>query len=165
MNSIFTMKLSKESRAKKPNNKKTFVDLAGSRTSEQLEVLKDIHRKGVCPFCLQNLKDYHKEPILISGKYWIATKNQWPYKNTKHHFIFIHKTHIESVDELKPKEADELISISQKLNKKFKIKSGALCMRFGRLGKNGSSVSHLHAHLISAKDNLAENEHVRFKVG
>lgn len=159
-NFLFIMKSSKKSKTKK-----SFVDLSGSRTPEQLEVLKDIHQKGVCPFCLENLKDYHKKPILISGKYWIATKNQWPYKNTKHHFVFIHKTHIESVDELKPKEADELILIAQKLNKKFRIKSGGLCMRFGHLGKNGATVRHLHAHLISAKENLKDDEHVRFKVG
>lgn len=152
-------------RLKESPTKVSFVNVSGSRTPEQFEVLKDIHQRGVCPFCLENLKKYHKKPIIISGKYWLATKNQWPYKNTKYHFLFIHKKHIESIDELKPVETQELFKIATQLNKKFKIKSGGLCMRFGHLGENGATVRHLHAHLISVKNNLKEDEHVRFKVG
>lgn len=143
----------------------SFVNLSSARTPEQLEVLSTIKDKGVCPFCPENLADYHKNPILISGKYWLATENQWPYKNTKYHFLFIHRTHVESIIELTPEEAVELFYMAQKLAQENDIKSGGFCMRFGQLGKNGASVSHLHAHLISVKDNPADDEHVRFKVG
>lgn len=139
--------------------------MSRARDAKQLKVLNDIHEKGVCPFCPENLKSYHKNPLLISGRYWIATKNQWPYKHTKYHFLFIHRTHVESIDELKPKEADELFLMAQKLTKKYKVRSGGFCMRFGHLGKNGASVRHLHAHLISAKENLKDDEHIKFKVG
>ena len=65
------------------STKKDFVDLDNARVAEQRQVMEKIIADGKCPFCLENILQYHKEPILKDGTHWILTKNQWPYRSTR----------------------------------------------------------------------------------
>ncbi len=150
---------------KKP---KKFVEVSQSRLPEQLNVMKKIVEDGVCPFCPENLHNYHKEPILKEGKFWLLTKNQWPYENVKNQLLAIYKTHIEHISEMNPEAGKEIIELFQWGAKEFNMPGGAMAMRFGsnpEYGNYGSSVLHLHAHLIEADLQNKDREPVRFKVG
>ena len=142
-----------------------FVNLANARREEQIKVMEEIVADGVCPFCTDNLKKYHKKPILKEGKYWLFTTNQWPYDYTKNHFIAISKTHMGHITEM-PKEAGaELMETFTEMAKKYKIEYGGIALRFGDAIHTGATVSHLHAHLIEPDNNHPSDKPVRFKIG
>jgi diadenosine tetraphosphate (Ap4A) HIT family hydrolase len=153
---------------KRKDNTKTYIHIDQSRLPHQKVVMEKILEDGVCPFCPDHLLKYHKEPILKDGKFWILTKNQWPYENTKHHFLAIHKDHINHLSELTPEAGLELIEFFTWVSKEYNLPGGAMAMRFGSNpdhGNYGSSVLHLHAHLIEADLQNPSGEPVKFKIG
>lgn len=130
-----------------------FVNLRNAKRASDKKkyskVIEQIKNDGVCPFCPDQLLKYHKNPVIEENSSWIASKNMYPYKGAKHHIIFIHKKHITSINEIKPKAWTELQRIISLTIKKLKIDGGTMFIRFGDTRYNGASVSHLHAHLIS----------------
>lgn len=128
-----------------------FVNQQNARPGEHYQkVIEEIAEHKVCPFCSQHLKNYHKNPILIEGKYWLATNNMYPYKNTLHHVIFINKEHIEHIESISMESWNELHSQVKQVADERKIKGGTFLLRFGDTNYTGASVSHLHAHLIQS---------------
>lgn len=45
-------------------DKAKFVDFGNAREQEQAETMQESEKSGECPFCIENLKKYHKDPIL-----------------------------------------------------------------------------------------------------
>ncbi len=129
--------------------KKKFVDIqnAGDRLA-YTDVLKKITQDGVCPFCRKYFT-YHTRPILRQGRNWLVTENMNPYTGTRHHFLFVHKKHIESAENISPKAWQELGSHVKWVSKKYKLPAGSFFMRFGDMRYTSSSVVHLHAQLVS----------------
>ena len=131
---------------------KRVVNLKFAKSRDYRNVLKIIEKTAKCPFCKENFK-YHKKPIEKKEKGWFITKNSWPYKNTEHHFLIISEKHKENFEDL---SSVDFKSISRLVNwaiKKYKIKGGGLTLRFGQTAFTGSTVPHLHFHLISPKIN------------
>ncbi len=127
---------------------KTFATGKG----EYEKVITSIEEAGKCPFCPDNFK-YHKKPILKIEKGWMLTENSWPYKNTKYHFVIIGKKHKENFNEISNNDFLSVKKLTSWALKKFKIKGGALTIRFGDTDHTGATVCHLHFHLISPKLN------------
>jgi ATP adenylyltransferase len=128
--------------------KKKFVDLDGAgERKEYANVLKKIKKDGVCPFCPENFK-YHTRPILKNGTHWFITENFAPYTGTKHHFLLLHKKHIESTSEISTNSWNDLLLLIKWAIKKYKLPAGSFFMRFGDTRYTGGSVSHLHAQLF-----------------
>lgn len=146
--------------------KSEFVDLENAgRYQSQKEVYRKVLENNESPFLLENLRKYHQEPILREGKYWYITANQWPYKGTKHHFLIIAQNYWTKLEEITPEAGAELIEMASWLRGKYKIRGGALCLRFGDPNYSAGSVTHLHAQFIEP-DREAENfEPIRFKIG
>lgn len=114
-------------------------------------VINQIKKDGVCPFCSEYLAAYHKNPIDAMGECWLVTDNAYPYEGAAHHLLFIHKKHIENFSELSSDAWLELQGlISQSLATKS-IKGAALLFRFGDTNYTGASVRHLHAMVVSGK--------------
>ncbi len=131
--------------------KNRFVDPDNAyRIEESYErIIKKIDNDGACPFCLENLKKYHKNPIIEENDSWIATDNMYPYEGAKFHVIFISKKHLTDISEISPQSWLKLQEIVVSISKKLKIKGGTTFMRFGDTKFTGASVAHIHAHLIS----------------
>lgn len=147
------------------NNTPKYVNLSNARHPEQASVMQKIVDDGVCPFCPEHLANYHKEPILKEGAYWLVTKNQWPYDETKHHFLAIAKDHVEDFTKLPPEAGKELIEFFQNICTEYNIAGGGLAMRFGSGEKNyANSVSHLHCHLIEPDMENPQHTGVKFKL-
>lgn len=140
------------------------VNLTNARNPEQREVMEGILSDEVCPFCIESLRKYHKQPIIEEGDNWIVTTNQWPYQHTNAHYLFIARQHIETVTEVPTGAFEELGGHVKNLVNRDGMEYGALAMRFGDTEYTGATVSHLHAHLIQAAQNLAEGEKVKFKI-
>jgi len=145
-----------------------FIQKNNSRSDHQKEIMTKINEAGHCPFCRENLDEYHKNPILEEGQFWLLTDNQWPYENTKNQLLAIYKKHIEHITEIEQGASEELMQLFSKEAKKRNIPGGALCIRFGsnpEKGNYGSSVLHLHAHLIEPDLENPNKEKIKFKIG
>ena len=142
--------------------------MSGVRRDDQRQVMEEIQRQGHCPFCRENLHLYHQSPILREGAYWILTENQWPYEKVKHQLLAIYKTHIEALADIAPEAGAELIEMFGEESKKRHMSGGGVAIRFGTSehGNYGSSVNHIHAHLIEPDlEQLGETEAWKFKFG
>lgn len=152
----------------KENNNK-HIHLSTIRRDDQKEVMEQIEKDNVCPFCMEHFLKYHKRPILKDGKFWVLTDNQWPYEKIKHQLLAVYKTHINHISEMDPEAGKELFDMFAEEAKKRNIPGGGFAMRFGsnsKKGNYGSSVLHLHAHLIEPDlEMLGDTEAWRFKFG
>ena len=138
------------------------------RREDQRRVMEEIREAGHCPFCRENLETYHENPILKEGNFWIVTDNQWPYEKVNHQLLAIYQTHIEHISDMDPEAGEELFNFFQEIAAARGIPGGGLAMRFGSSdnGNYGSSVKHLHAHLIEPDlASLESDEAWRFKFG
>jgi diadenosine tetraphosphate (Ap4A) HIT family hydrolase len=151
------------------NNQKSretaFVDLQNARYDDQRTIMKEIIDAAHCPFCSENLKKYHKQPIVAEGEYWLVTPNQWPYNHTRVHLLLILKEHAESLGELTPQAGAELVSLSAQLCEKYAVKGGGLALRFGDTRYSAGTVKHLHVQFIVPDIESPEFEPVRIKIG
>ncbi len=128
--------------------KTKFVNTSHAKSSDYKKVIEEIATTGKCPFCKENFK-YHKKPIYKKHGKWFLTNNSWPYKNTENHLIILGNEHKENFSELTATDFKSVTYLANWAIKKWKIKGGALTMRFGDTDYTGASVSHLHFHLIS----------------
>ncbi|HLN18771.1 MAG TPA: hypothetical protein VK255_01210 [Patescibacteria group bacterium] len=136
------------------NVDKSGLDLKNARKEEQIKVMKRIIADGVCPFCHDFVDKkkpaYHSNPILVENDFWIATRNAWPYKNTKEHLIFVIKRHILTPEEMTNEEILGLWDIIGKVKQNLGITYSTFLMRSDSTGLTGATVQHLHAQLVVA---------------
>lgn len=131
-------------------------------------MMQNIVASGHCPFCMENLRLYHKRPILKETEHWILTENQWPYEGAKVHLLAITKAHVEKLNELPKNAGEELLELMKFAESEYKLAGGSFFMRFGNMEHTGSTVKHLHAQLISGEPRLkpdgTENEKLKVKL-
>lgn len=132
------------------NISKTGLNHSEARTPEQIALMQKIEKDGVCPFCAEYFTQYHPKPILKETDYWFVTENMSPYKGTTTHLIFVYKpAHINTPADLLPEGAKDLFDLVNWAVAEFNIEGGGLFMRFGDTNRNGGSVEHLHAQLLT----------------
>lgn len=157
-----------EQNKKEQVQKNRFINTKVIRREDQRVVMAEIEKQGHCPFCRENLAKYHKNPILKEGKFWLLTDNQWPYEKVKHQMLAIYKDHVEHLSDIDPEAGKELFEMFGQMARERKMEGGGLAMRFGTSvhGNFGSSVNHIHAHLIEPDlAKLGDTEAWRFKFG
>jgi len=128
--------------------KNKILNLNHTRTKKQTNLMEEIKKDMVCPFCWENLEKYHSEPIIKKGLWWLITKNAFPYKGTLNHFLLIYRYHVAEISMITPQASTELLEFLSWLEKKYDIKGGSVFMRFGETQRTGSSVEHLHLQLV-----------------
>jgi len=146
-------------------NKNDFININNSREKDQTEVMQKIADQAHCPFCEENLRLYHKKPIIKESLYWLVTENQWPYKHTKHHFLLIYKKHVTKLEELETAAGGELFDLIKELEKEYQFEGGGFAMRFGDTDFSGGTVNHLHVQLVVPDAMAKDFEPVRIKLG
>lgn len=128
---------------------KKKVNQQNARPGVYGDVIDNIAKQDICPFCEEHLKSIHPHP-LEERAYWFITENAYPYEPKKQHFLLIHKDHVEHVSELKEEALSELFSVVKELTLKQNMAGGTLMLRFGDSKFTGASVTHLHAHLFQS---------------
>lgn len=145
---------------------KDYLNLDNARTPEQVALMAKIKEDGVCPFCAEHFKKYHPKPIIKETDSWFLTENMSPYKNTKHHFLFVYKkAHVRLPSEIDSEGRLDLFDLIDFTIKEYDIEGGGFFMRFGDTKYNGSSVEHLHAQLVVGDIEKPGYEPVRVKLG
>lgn len=129
------------------------------------EVLRSIIVKGFCPFCEEHLFKHHRQPLLYRSKHWLVTKNSWPYKGTRYHFLFIPRTHVEATEDVSPAIWADLQKIYRKVIQENVIKGASLLIRSGNTNLTGASVNHLHAHLVVGSPRTKKSKPIKALVG
>ena len=148
----------------KADQDKKFVLVEHARGEEQKRIMEQIQTDGVCPFCAENFEKYHTEPILKTTGNWIVTTNFSPYEGSIYHFLFVYKPdHIDKPSDMLPAAKIELFDLVEELTTEYQLAGGSILMRFGDGNINGSSVGHLHAHLVvgDSKDNGGDSLKVK----
>jgi len=145
---------------------KSGFDHNNARTKEQQELMQQIEADGVCSFCYEHMAKYHPDPIIRENDSWLLTTNMSPYKGTKHHFFFVYKpSHKINPSDMTREESADLFELVSWVTQEHNIIGGSFFMRFGEAGWNGSSVEHLHAHLIVGEKQSDNTEALRVKLG
>jgi len=132
--------------------KKVVDPRFAKKRGDYSKVINTIQEKGKCPFCPDNFI-YHKNPVLKKAGDWLITLSSWPYKNSQYHFLIIGLKHKEKFGSLKLADFGSVMKLVNWVEKKYKIKGGGLILRFGDTAYTGSTVCHLHFHLIVPKLN------------
>ncbi len=145
--------------------KHTHVNLAHAREAHQRETMTRIVKDGVCPFCEQHLAKYHTRPILHETNYWLVTENFAPYQGTACHMLFISKTHASDPWQLTADAWSDLREATRWVRETYDLQGGTLLMRWGDTDYTGSSVSHLHAQLVSGAPRTAGGEQILTALG
>ena len=145
---------------------KAGFDHKNVRTPEQKVLMKQIESDGVCSFCFEHFEKYHPEPIIKENGSWLLTTNMSPYDGTEHHFFFVYESsHKINPSDMTREESADLFELVSWVTKEHNIVGGSFFMRFGEAGWNGSSVEHLHAHLIVGCKEAEDTEKIKVKLG
>lgn len=152
---------------KKEEKNKDYVELIHARTREQIEVMTQIKKDGVCPFCTEHLLKYHPKPILKETAWWFLTENMSPYEGTRVHLIQIYKLHVTFPGEVKKEAWPDFFKLIDWTIKKYNVEGGSILMRFGNMKMTGGSVDHFHAHLIVGNTDIhdPDKESLKVKLG
>lgn len=142
-----------------------YLDFNHTRSAEQIKVMKQIVKDGVCPFC--HFTKYHPKPILKETKWWYLTENMTPYEGTKLSLILVYKKHITMPSEVAPEASKELFELIGWVEKKYKLEGGSIFIRFGKSEMTGGSVDHFHIQLIvgNAKGTDKKYDKLKIKLG
>jgi diadenosine tetraphosphate (Ap4A) HIT family hydrolase len=148
---------------------KDFVNISNSTRpgsdGTYNKVIEQIQKDGVCPFCTDHLKQYHKNPILKESDRWILTTNMYPYANSKHHFLIILRTHKSDTKELSPEEWQDLHEQINWLVDSYNLPGGTLMMRCGDTSHTGATVTHLHAHFVAPDYDNPDRQPIMVRIG
>jgi ATP adenylyltransferase len=144
---------------------KKHFNIANARVPEQLKQMEDLQKRKICPFCREHFEVNHREPILKESKYWLLTKNDYPYDGAKIHLLLVYKNHIDSLHKVSKDGMTELLEHVKWAKKKFKIPGASLVMRFGNNKYTGATITHLHAHLVSGYKQNKKSEAIRSTIG
>ncbi|MFA6416100.1 MAG: hypothetical protein WCW56_01295 [Candidatus Paceibacterota bacterium] len=138
-----------------------------ARLPAQKAKMEELTKINACPFCPKYLAKYHDHPIEKTGKYWVVTKNDYPYSGTTHHYLFIYRKHIKHIKEISGSGFAELADHLKWLSKKYKLPAGCFAIRFGDSNYTGASVAHLHAHLLVGQKISGKNKRkiINFPIG
>lgn len=157
--------------ARKLGRQEKFLNLAHARNAQQKDLMQQIKKDGVCPFCREHLEKYHPMPIIEERTWWVATANMSPYEGTRLHLLFIYKNHATMIDEIDGIEFNEakieLFDMISWAVSEYNIDAGAFFIRFGDTDKTGGTVEHLHAQLIVGETSRTDKnaEGLKVKLG
>ncbi len=143
-----------------------MLNIYNVRSEDQKARMEKADKENICPFCPQGLEKIHKLPVEMEVENFFATKTAFPYEGTEHHYLIISKKHLTEVSKISDNDWSDIWKVFKWIISNNKMVGGAMFWRFGNMQKNGSSVEHLHMHVISgnSSENDAEDERESIKV-
>lgn len=130
--------------------------LPAARSDDQRAYMEDLEHRGICVFCLE----HQRSEIALEGEYFYVTRNLWPYRGTREHWLIVPRAHVRAFDELPDEAGRELWALKRRL--KGDATATATVERSGDMRYNGGSVAHLHIHFVVLEERPEKT--VRFRV-
>lgn len=96
-----------------------------------------------CPFCEID-REHNK--IVAENTHWYAWPCNPPEKNTRLHFIFVPKRHVQSTRELTDEEILLLFGVRRSVQYNYGYKSCGTLIRDGDARLSAGTIEHLHIH-------------------
>jgi ATP adenylyltransferase len=134
----------------------TLYHLPAARSDDQRAYMEDLEERGICVFC----PEHQRAEIHLEGEHFYVTRNLWPYRGTKEHWLIVPRAHVRAFDELPDEAGAELWALKRQL--KGDASATATVERSGDMRYNGGSVAHLHIHFVILEEAPAKT--VRFRV-
>jgi ATP adenylyltransferase len=130
--------------------------LPAARSDDQRAYMEDLESRGICVFC----PEHQRAEVVMESEHFYVTRNLWPYRGTKEHWLIVPRAHVRAFDELPDKAGAELWALKRRL--KGDASATATVERSGDMRYNGGSVAHLHIHFVILEE--APERTVRFRV-
>ncbi len=130
--------------------------LEAARSDDQRAYMEDLEERGICVFC----PEHRRAEVVLDGDHFYVTRNLWPYRGTKEHWLIVPRAHVRAFDELPDEAGAELWALKRQL--KGDATATATVERSGDMRYNGGSVAHLHIHFVILEETPAKT--VRFRV-
>jgi diadenosine tetraphosphate (Ap4A) HIT family hydrolase len=143
---------------------KPILNLGNARVPAQAEQMRELERLGICPFCLEHFEEHHAAPIIAESRYWLVTHNDYPYGGSEAHILLVSRRHIENPVEMSASESSDLMTMFRWVVMHFDIAGGSFFLRFGDMERNGGSIAHLHAHVITGVEDGPDTEPLKVKL-
>jgi ATP adenylyltransferase len=136
--------------------------LAAARGEAQRRQMEELEATGVCVFCAEHFAAHHREPVELSGEHWYVTRNDYPYRGARAHYLIVPHLHVSAFEQLPDAAGAELWSLKRQLKARLEPLAVATVERSGDMRYNGGSVAHLHVHFVALDE--APECTVRFRV-
>jgi ATP adenylyltransferase len=136
--------------------------LPAARGEDQRVYMGELEANGVCVFCPEHFAAHHREPVEFGGEHWYVTKNDYPYRGARAHYLIVPHLHVRAFEELPDAAGAELWALKRRLKAQLEPLAVATVERSGDMRYNGGSVAHLHVHFVALDD--APERTVRFRV-
>jgi diadenosine tetraphosphate (Ap4A) HIT family hydrolase len=130
--------------------------LEAARSDDQRTYMAELEEQGICVFC----PDHRRAEVVVEGEHFYVTRNLWPYRGTREHWLIVPRAHVRAFDELPDEAGAELWALKRRL--KGDATATATVERSGDMRYNGGSVAHLHIHFVILDETPAKT--VRFRV-
>lgn len=138
-----------------------LYDFSAARTADQLEEMQRLQVNQECHFCTLSAR----REAIITGEYWSVFPNDWPYANTSMHVLIVPHAHHVSTRTLQTKARAEYLDLVSKVADRYRLTGYSQFMRAGEMSLTGSSVAHLHGHVIAPDMEAAEFSPIKVKLG
>ncbi len=144
---------------------KDNYNLGQSRYSEQKVRMQSLIDRGVCFLCIDNVENETGSPILLDFDHWYVKDNDFPYRGTDRSLLTVSKYHVASFDKLDEIAQKEYgIVIAETLKLLNFPDAYSIAMRNGDMNYTGSTVSHLHGHILVPDKKYADEPSLKVKL-
>ena len=130
-----------------------------ARGEEQLAEMRRLDAAGICLFCPGNLEDVQE--VLHRTAHWAVTPNRFPYDGARLHLMLVPSAHVTDMVDLPLDAQADFFAALAWVRGEYDLSYYALGVRCGDLPVTGSTIKHLHAHLVVGD---LGGEPVRFKM-
>ncbi|MGC9669034.1 HIT family protein [Planosporangium sp. 12N6] len=141
-----------------------LYQLDNFRHPEQLADMRMLEQYGVCIFCPEHLTGDPAHPVLHETEHWIVTTNKYPYANTRLHLLLVPRAHVEDLLDLEPAARAEYWDVLEWVKAMYELEFYSIGSRNGDGRYTGSSIAHVHVHVVVGDVDDPEHQPVRFKM-
>jgi len=134
--------------------------LENARSPEQRAKMEHLASTGVCFMCPPFLAQ-HNYVEFMSG-FWSMTWNAYPYEQTLTHLLLVPHKHVTRMDQLEVDAFTDLHQVLAEAIRRCNIEYYGLAARNGDCVHMGSTVAHLHIHLMVPLHNPKNPLRMRF---
>jgi ATP adenylyltransferase len=138
-----------------------LYNLDNSRTAEQLARMQQLERSEVCLFCPEHLGS--EQQVEYSTQWWSVTGNRYPYAGTKLHLLLVPRQHVRDMIDLDQLAQADFWQVLRWVRENYGLTFYGFGVRNGPFQYTGSTVEHLHAHVMVGDVENPEHTPVRFK--